>query len=343
MDVAIVAAEPDSVGELSSAAALSGALIVAGHQASVHVPQDPANLSAYTEELHRTWSHRPPDVAHAQSWLSGMAAQSAARGLDIPVVQSFRAVETVEARKLVAVLARRASWVAATNNEQLVELLQTGCSRSRLSVIPCGVDGELFAPPGPVASRGVAHHRMVSVWTTALRPSMALAALASTPDAEWVVAVDSAADDATEVESRLRPAAEAAGVADRLAVEQVSDAPQLAALLRSADVFVCPVTADPAGAAVLQAMSCAVPVVGTAVGALVDIVVDDVTGRLVPPGDAPRFVEAVRRLLHEPFAGRGMGGAGRDRACSRYSWERVAADAVRAYAGALGPVGAASA
>lgn len=132
---------------------------------------------------------------------------------------------------------------------------------------------------------------------------MMVTTLTAIPDTEWVVAVDPV--DAEAAGSTVRTMAEAAGVGDRLTVQQVDDGHQLAALLRSADAYGCPVTADPTGFATLRAMSCGIPVVGTAVGALVDIVVDDVTGWLVPAGETLKFADAMRRLLHEPLPAAG--------------------------------------
>jgi glycosyltransferase involved in cell wall biosynthesis len=373
---------PDSVPELAvPAARLSTALACAGHDMTVYVPgagtkideevlsaqgyrvirlpggsargMPQKDLGEFTDHLCRAWERDRPDVVHAQSWVSGMASQSAARGHGIPVLQSFESIngrtapgaETSDVRKLVSVLARRASWVAASNTEELFALLRTGCARSRISVIPCGVDSEVFTPPGPAAQRGELPHRIVSVWTSTgqMDVDTALKALAALPDTEFVLAVDPASTSSPDVETLLHHAASAANVEGRVTVAAVRNPDEIATLLRSADAYVNPAVWEPTGAAALMAMSCGVPVIGTSVGAMIDIVVDEVTGRLVPAGDVPRFIEAVRRLLHEPFAGRGMGAAGRDRARSRYSWDRVAGDAIRAYAGAARTVGVVSA
>ena len=78
-------------------------------------------------------------------------------------------------------------------------------------------------------------------------------------------------------------------------------------------------------------MACGVPVVASAVGALNDIVVDDVTGRLVAQIDPAGFAEAINMLLRDSFLRRSFGAAGRDRASARYSWDRVAEDMLRVY------------
>ncbi|WP_280503608.1 glycosyltransferase [Nocardia farcinica] len=90
----------------------------------------------------------------------------------------------------------------------------------------------------------------------------------------------------------------------------------------------------------LEAMACGVPVVASAVGGLIDTVVDGVTGRLVTPRDPAKLADAVRELLDDPATARRYGRAGHARVESRYSWERIATEAQREYhrvcAGAAG-------
>jgi glycosyltransferase involved in cell wall biosynthesis len=81
----------------------------------------------------------------------------------------------------------------------------------------------------------------------------------------------------------------------------------------------------------LEAMACGVPVIATAVGGLTDTVVDGVTGVLVPPDRPDRLAHAINRLLADPLQCDAYGIAGADRASSRYSWTRVAADTLRIY------------
>jgi glycosyltransferase involved in cell wall biosynthesis len=105
----------------------------------------------------------------------------------------------------------------------------------------------------------------------------------------------------------------------------------LPALLRSADVVACNPWRETSGSVALEAMACGVPVVVSAVGALLDIVVHDVTGRLVPPRDPAKMVYAINVLLHDVFLRKSLGAAGRDRARARYSWDRIAVDMLRIY------------
>jgi len=96
-------------------------------------------------------------------------------------------------------------------------------------------------------------------------------------------------------------------------------------------VVACTPWYEPFGIVPLEAMGCGVPVVASAVGGMLDTVVHDVTGRLVTPRRPRECAEAVTTILRDSFLRRSLGLAGRDRACARYSWDRVAADTLRIY------------
>jgi len=81
----------------------------------------------------------------------------------------------------------------------------------------------------------------------------------------------------------------------------------------------------------LQAMACGAPVVASAVGGMLDTVVDEVTGRWVAPKNPRACADAIHGLVHGPSLRAAMGRAGRQRVCERYSWDRVADDTERIY------------
>ena len=103
------------------------------------------------------------------------------------------------------------------------------------------------------------------------------------------------------------------------------------ALLRSADLVVCSPWYEPFGIVPLEAMACGVPVVASAVGGMLDTVVDSVTGALVTPRDPVALAEVIGPLLESPSRRAELARAGLDRVRSRYSWDRVAADTAAVY------------
>jgi starch synthase len=121
---------------------------------------------------------------------------------------------------------------------------------------------------------------------------------------------------------------------------------ELCTVLSAATTFVCPSVYEPLGIVNLEAMACGAAVVGTATGGIPEVVVDGVTGRLVPieqmqdgtgtPTDPERFVEDLARVLTEvvsdPERARAYGEAGRERARDDFSWASIAEQTAALYA-----------
>ncbi|MQA10553.1 MAG: glycosyltransferase [Pseudonocardiaceae bacterium] len=89
-------------------------------------------------------------------------------------------------------------------------------------------------------------------------------------------------------------------------------------LLPAFDVFALPSRYEGLPTAVVEAMTCGVPVVATAVNAVADVVVPGETGLLVPPGRPELLAGAVRRLLDSPEMAARLAAAARDRVAGRY-------------------------
>ena len=98
--------------------------------------------------------------------------------------------------------------------------------------------------------------------------------------------------------------------------------PNAPALLPAFDVISVPSHVEPLGNATLEAMAAGLPVVGSRVGGIPEMVVDGETGLLVPPRDAARLAEALGTLAVDPDRRRAMGAAGRRRAIDVFGLER---------------------
>jgi glycosyltransferase involved in cell wall biosynthesis/phosphoheptose isomerase len=324
-----------------------------------HVPAGPTEpipkdellpyMDAFAADLAAQWHEERPDVVHAHFWMSGHAALMATRELGIPVVHTFHALGVVKRRYqgemdtspaerigIEKEILRRADHVVATCSDEVFELVRMGGARGRLTVVPCGVDLELFTPDGRRARRRPGLRRIVCVGRLVERKGVgnAISALASLLDTELVVAGGPPrAQLAGHAEAqRLRALAEQAGVADRVDLRGRMGREDVAALLRSADAAVCVPWYEPFGIVPLEAMACGTPVVASAVGGMIDSVVDDVTGIHVPPRDPDRLAEALAPLLADPERRAAYGSAGVERARRRYGWPRVAAATLDVYA-----------
>jgi len=98
-----------------------------------------------------------------------------------------------------------------------------------------------------------------------------------------------------------------------------------------ASVVVCPSRREGYGVVAREAMAYGRPVVASSVGGLVDAVEDEVTGLLVPPGDAGALQTAILRLLEDPDLRRRLGASARERARERFSWDAATEATLAAY------------
>lgn len=110
---------------------------------------------------------------------------------------------------------------------------------------------------------------------------------------------------------------------------------QLTDLYARAAVVACPSHREGFGVACAEAMAHGRPVVASAVGGLLDLVVHEETGLLVPPRDVPALRSALERLIGNPDLRRRFGAAARARILEHFSWERFARDTIQAYEDAL--------
>ena len=112
----------------------------------------------------------------------------------------------------------------------------------------------------------------------------------------------------------------------------------------NARVFCCPSVYEPFGIINLEAMACQVPVVASATGGILEVVLDGETGFLVPfeqdpatcfPLHPDRFARdlgaKVTELLNDPEKCRRFGAAGRRRAEERFGWPAIADQTIALY------------
>jgi glycosyltransferase involved in cell wall biosynthesis len=123
-------------------------------------------------------------------------------------------------------------------------------------------------------------------------------------------------------DSALRDLIASLGVADRVRIlgwrEDVNK------LLASWDLLVIPSLEEGFPLSALEAMAVARPVVASRVGGLSELVVDGVTGRLVPPGDTDALVRSIAELASDRQRLARMGDEGWKRVRTHFSVELMA-------------------
>jgi glycosyltransferase involved in cell wall biosynthesis len=90
-------------------------------------------------------------------------------------------------------------------------------------------------------------------------------------------------------------------------------------LYRKADIFVLSSRSEGVPLALLEAMSCGLPSVCTAVGGVPEILPDTITGFLVPPGDIDCLASKISTLLDDPELRKKMGIRARELIKEKYT------------------------
>jgi len=107
--------------------------------------------------------------------------------------------------------------------------------------------------------------------------------------------------------------------------------PDVLALHSAFDIFVMSSVTEGLGTSLLDAMAAGKPIVATRTGGIPEVVDDGKTGILVPPRDHQAMAEAIIRLLKSEQVRGAMGQAGRARARSLFSAERMVQNTLKVY------------
>jgi D-inositol-3-phosphate glycosyltransferase len=296
------------------------------------------------------------DLIHAHYWLSGAVGLVLRDRWGVPLVQMFHtlgrlkndatrngadrepAVRIAEEARIVGAADR---LVAATVMERAHLAGHYGADPTRVAVIPCGVDTQLFTPGDQAAARRALglDHRPRLLYVGRIAPIKGLQTLldgmarlrAAGGDAQLCIVGGDADEPLNGHEGELR--AQLARLALGDAVTFVGAQPQerLRTWYVAADATVLPSYYESFGMVALEAMACGSPVVASRVGGLQTTVRDRVTGVLVPDHDAGALAEGLARVLADPDLRWRLGREG-VRWAAQHRWPCVAEAVCREYA-----------
>ena len=330
-----------------------------GHRV-IHVPAGPFELpkEALADELDTFTagvlddirSGPGVDVVHGNYWLSGVVGHRLKHQLGVPLVSTFHTLARVKAEggdlepawrdraEAEVIGCSDAICVSCPEEERQFRRLY-GDPAGRIEIVPPAVEHAFFAPGDRGGARravGLPTDRAVLLFVGRIQPlkapDVAIRALAHVPDRTAVLVIVGGASGAAGdgEEATARQLAADLGLADR--VHFVAPRPHhiLSSYYRAADLVIVPSRSESFGLVALEAAACGVPVVASAVGGLLNIVHDGVTGLLVDGRDPARYARAISQLLDDPAGAAAMGAAAAVRA-RRFTWSFTAARLRRLY------------
>jgi glycosyltransferase involved in cell wall biosynthesis len=214
--------------------------------------------------------------------------------------------------------------VAITESLRRFTVEQVGVPAEKVETIHYGLDG-LPQAWGDNPPDSVPRDARILLSTSRLVPQKgideAVRALAELPPDTVLVVLGEGGERAA-----LERLAHDLSVADRVFL--LGRVPDVGAWLRRAMVYVQPARWEGFGLGVLEAMHAGLPVVATRVSSLPELVADGETGLLVPADDPRALAGAVAEALERPQ----LGAAGRERARTEFSVDRMASRTADLYA-----------
>jgi glycosyltransferase involved in cell wall biosynthesis len=176
-----------------------------------------------------------------------------------------------------------------------------------------GVDTNFFLPPGSPQLRQKTVLAVGRLVEEQKRFSDLMRAMQSLSDFRLIL-VGSGPDDL-----KLRQVATEQGLTDRVHFAGfVSDRKELRRLYQECGVFVSTSSWEAVALVLLEAMSCAAPVVATRIPSFMELIADGTDGLLVPVGAPEELAQAIRKAYESQQQ---LGTNARETVASRYSSE----------------------
>jgi glycogen synthase len=255
--------------------------------------------------------------------LRGTPVVVSLRGSDVPGYDPHnRALQLVHGllAPLTRWIWRRADRVVALSNSLGQQALRT-FPDLRYSVVPNGVDLKLFHPAERTGQRRAGPIRCLAVARLVERKGLGdlIKALALLERGRFELEIVGGGAD----ERVLRDLAIRLGVGGEVRFMGALSRPDVAWRYREADLFTLPSSAESFGNVFAEALASGLPVVGTAIGGIPDLVEHGTNGLLVQPGDVNALAGAIRYLADDPELRREMAERNRAKAETSLEWAHV--------------------
>lgn len=300
------------------------------------------------------------DLIHAHYWVSGMVARRLRETWDVPIVQMFHTLgamknkvakseEEMEAGDRIETERRVMEWsdriIAATPLDKAQMLWFYGADGNKISVIPAGVDTELFHPRDRAEVRKelglpdldtpillfVGRIERLKGIDTLLESVAVVSRTCSGRDLKVLIVGGGGQTEEENAElKRVVQLYRDLNLEEQ--VEFVGSKPQemLPLYYSAADITVMPSHYESFGMVAIESMASGTPVIASNVGGLSFTVKDGETGFLVPEENHFALAEQVHTLLKNPDLRLRMGEQAA-RHASQYAWRNIAEQMVEVY------------
>jgi D-inositol-3-phosphate glycosyltransferase len=324
-----------------------------------HLPEFICNLRDFVQADNPRY-----DVIHSHYWLSGRVAGYFKSAWQVPMLAMFHTLAELKNQVNVSQDERESELradiermtvqaadrvIASTHVDRSHLETYYAAERSRVTILPCGVDMDLFRPGDRDMARrslGFGDERLIlfvgriqqlkgiDLLLQAARvladrrdqghvPPFRVLMVGGRPSGERN-------DPAMRELHRLQRIAKELGIEDCIEWVGAVDQADLPRYYRAADVTVVPSTYESFGLVALESMACGTPVVASAVGGLLATVQNEQSGFLVEGREPRDYADRIALLLGASELRQRFSAHAIERA-AQFGWRRVAAQLLDVY------------
>jgi starch synthase len=328
-------------------------------------------LEAMSLNLAQTQSLATIDIVHTHTWYVSMAGFLAKKLFGIPFVLTTHSLEPLRAWKAeqlgsgyamsswmerTAILDADAVIAVSKGTKDDIMRAYPEVNPERIHVIYNGIDLDEYQKTSDTTALtkyGVDPALPYVLFVGRITRQKGVTHLVDAirylpPDTQVVLCAG--APDTPEIAAEMREKVEEARALNPNVVwiEKMVTKPEAIQLYSNASVFCCPSVYEPFGIINLEAMACRAPVVASATGGILEVVVDGVTGYLVPfdqdpvttfPSNPDKFARDLAKKISELLAdsekAKRFGEAGRKRVEETFAWAAIADQTIELYRGLM--------
>jgi len=326
-----------------------------------------AAVDAFALNLAQMKSLAAIDIVHTHTWYVSMAGFLAKKLFNIPFVLTTHSLEPLRAWKAEQLGSGYAlsSWmertaildadaIIAVSNGTKADILRAypEVSPDRIHVIYNGIDLAEYQKTDDTTALvkyGVDPTKPYVLFVGRITRQKGVTHLVEAIQylpANTQVVLCAGAPDTPEIATEMREKVEVALAHNPniVWIEKMVTKPEAIQLYSNCAVFCCPSVYEPFGIINLEAMACQTPVVASATGGILEVVVEGETGYLVPfeadskttfPANPEQFARdlaaKLSALLADPAKAKKFGEAGRKRVEEKFAWSAIANQTIDLY------------
>ena len=307
-----------------------------------HLPDFACNLENFRKNNDLQY-----DLVFSHYWLSGWVGKYLQRWWQVPHIIMFHTLGAVKNAigigedapelRLVTEMdsAQNCHHIIATTEREKEELMvRYGASPGKISVIPCGVNLELFQPVDKEMARqqlGLTDDKII-LFVGRIEPlkgvAQLLKAMPYLQNIQGVRLVIIGGDEYSQHEiEKLQKLSDDLHIQDSVTFLGLIKHEQLPYFYNAADVCVVPSYYESFGLVALESLACGTPVVATDVGDLKSIIRQGETGYVITDNTPQGLANRINLLLSKPMAAKSV--LSIQASVSGFSWPNIAEAVVR--------------